>query len=216
MHARVHGRLSARMLELAEPTLADYRTDMPAAKLLDWRQAAAALAIAVRLRPDSEQIAARLRYVDGHITRINAPRTGDAARVAQTRALRLFREAARLDPDWPDPYLGMARIHAYGIPDFDALAKDIDDARARGYQPGRRERSQLGDGFRARADLKRTAALRAPADERPRLLREAVSDYQGCIAEYDGLTGYYNSDGVFSHCTRQLADMNELLEDELF
>jgi len=44
--SRVNGPLTRRMLELAEPTIADYRTDTPSAKQPQWKAAGAALAIA--------------------------------------------------------------------------------------------------------------------------------------------------------------------------
>ncbi len=110
--------LANKMLELAEPTIADYRTDMPVAKLPQWKSASAALAIAADVRPGDRRIRSRARYVDGHLLRIDAQgKSPEAARPILERAVAAFREAGELDTGWPDPFIGLAAVHAYGLRD---------------------------------------------------------------------------------------------------
>ena len=94
-----------------------------------------------------------------------------------------FIESARLDTSAPDPYLGQARINAYELHDFDALAANLTEAEKRGYVPGRRERTQQGDTLRYRADRAIEQAVRAPLEDRRRLLGQASGDYQACADE---------------------------------
>jgi hypothetical protein len=199
--SRVDRPLAARMLQLAEPTIADYRTDTPSAKLPQWRAASAALAIATDARPEDRRIRARARYVEGHLLRIDAQgKPADEARPTLDRAVAAFREAARLDTNWPDPYLGLATLHAYALRDVDAVADDVSEAARRGYPGGRREHAEVADAFSYRADQARADAAHATGDERIRLLNAAATDYQGCIDNYAGVIGYFNSDKNLDRC----------------
>ena len=205
--SRVNGPLASRMLELAEPTLADYRTDMPAAKQGQWRAAAAALKIATDAEPRNREIRARARYIEGHLLRIDAlGRPADQARPLLDRAVTAFTDAAQLDTGWPDPYLGLAALHAYGFRDVVAVAQDVSEAARRGFTGGRREHAEVADAFSYRADQARTNAARATGDERLRFLAAAASDYQSCVDHYTGVDGYFNSGKNLDRCQR-LHDM---------
>jgi hypothetical protein len=98
------------------------------------------------------------KVIEGHLLRIHATTPAEF----QT-AIRTFQESADLDPQSVDPYLGLARIHAYGVRDADALAADIRNAEARGYKSGRRERTELDDAMRARAATVRRTAGTPPS-----------------------------------------------------
>ena len=88
--------------------------------------------------------------IEGHLARMSPTTTAEIQ-----AANRAFRKAPELDAKSVDPHLGLARIHAYNVRDVDALIADIKNAEARGYKPGRRERTQLDDAIRLR-----TAAAR--------------------------------------------------------
>jgi len=209
---RVDRPLAARMLELAEPTLADFRTDTPSAKQPQWKSASAALAIARTAQPRDQRVLARSRYIDGHLLRIDAQgRSADQARPLLNRAVAAFEEAARLDTGWPDPYLGLAAVHAYGFRDVSAVAQDVSNAARRGFTGGRREHAEVADAFSYRADQTRAAAARAAGDERRQLLASAAADYQGCIDNYAGVAGYFNSDKNLDRCRR----MHDLVSRDL-
>ena len=55
-----------------------------------------------------------------------------------------FREAAELRPNWPDPFLGLARTFIYGLEDVDRGADALKQAQRLGYTAGDRETAQLG------------------------------------------------------------------------
>ena len=128
-----------------------------------------------------------------------------------------FIESARLDTSAPDPYLGQARINAYELHDFDALSANLTEAEKRGFVPGRRERTQQGDTLRYRADRAIEQAVRAPLEDRRRLLGQASGDYQACAAKFDGLTNYHDAEKVLAYCQRRHAAVQRLLQqmDEL-
>jgi hypothetical protein len=201
--SRVYEPLANRMLELAEPTIADYRNDMPTAKLPQWKDAATALKIAQDVQPGDRRVRARVRYVDGQLLRIEAQsRQPDMARPLLDRAVAAFREAARLDGGWPDPFLGLAAVHAYGLHDADSVVQDISEAANRGFSGGRREHAEVADVFAFRADQLRATARSAEGDEKRRLLSAARDDYQACIDNYEGVIGFFNSDRNLERCRR--------------
>ena len=154
LHLRVDEPLRDRMLALAERPIAGYRTDSPSVReVVRWRQAAVCIALAADLSPRNPRVESRRKVIEGHLARMSATTTAEFQ-----AAIRAFRTAAELDAKSVDPHLGLARIHAYNVRDVDALIADIKNAEARGYKPGRRERTQLDDAIRLR-----TAAARRPS-----------------------------------------------------
>ena len=198
---RLNRPLASRMLELAEPTIADFRNDMPAARFVQWKTASRALAIGLELEPGDQRLRSRARYVDGQLARIDAQgKPADAARDALTRAVSAFRDAAQIDDRWPDPYIGLASVHAYGLHDADAVVQDVNAAVTRGFAGGKRERAEVADAFAYRADQTRARAAHADGDDRRQLLESAIADYQQCIANYEGVSGFYDSDRNLDRC----------------
>jgi serine/threonine protein kinase len=143
---RVNGPLRDRMLALAEQPVADYRSDSQLVRETRWRQAAVCIALADDLSPGNVRVESIRKVIDGHLQRIRATTPADFQ-----AAIRTFQAAAELDPASADPYLGLARIHAYNARDVDALTADIKNAEARGYRSGPRERGQLDEAIRMRA-----------------------------------------------------------------
>jgi serine/threonine protein kinase/tetratricopeptide (TPR) repeat protein len=164
---------------LSDRVIANYRTPLPSVRETQWRLAREALARAVSVVP-TRRLKASLRYCDGHLHRIDGEarkargKTGEAEREFGD-AVTAFREAAELRPNWPDPFLGLARTFIYGLEDVDRGADALTQAQRLGYTPGDRETTQLADGYRARADaLARTArALSGLAREQDYLTRAA-------------------------------------------
>lgn len=196
--------LTERLMTLAERPILDFRTELPTVTKRQWEQARACLALAGELTPGDHRIDARAKYVDAQLTRISAagqPPQAERARLEQ--AAGEFEQAAQLDPSAFDPYLGLARMHAYDFRDFDALMDDLEQARERGYRDTRRERAQTGDAYRFRADRARLLARTAEGDERLRLLREAADDYDICAERFEALSNFLDSDRNFRLCQQQ-------------
>lgn len=196
---RLDQALRNRMVELADRTLLEYRTEMPSVAQVQWEQARDCLDLASEIAPHDLGVRSRRSYVEGQLSRI--------AGRDFPRAIRHFREAARLDPSSPDPYLGLARIYAYHLMDIPSLTQAILDAEARGYRPGRRERAQSGDAYRVRAERSRVAASRLNGEARALRLQEAADDYVQCIERFEGLH-YYESERNLRSCRRRLEAIN--------
>jgi hypothetical protein len=205
--------LAARLGEIADTTIEAYRTDEGSPKAAQWKQAQQALAVATDLRPSDTRLRSRLRYVQAHLARIDAQgKPPDAARGLAAKALDGFREAARLDGSWPDPFLGMASVHAYALRDLDALIADVDQAARRGFTAGKRERAELADGYRWRADAERQNAARADPVDRRTFLAQAAADYQNCLTNYEGLAGYFNAGTNADYCRRRFTALSAELD----
>jgi eukaryotic-like serine/threonine-protein kinase len=192
--ARVRRPLTARLLVLAERPILDFRTEHPTVAKPQWEEARASLALALEMAPGDKRIAARARYVEAQLTRISAygpPGKIDRARLEE--AITQFREAARMDPSSPDPYLGLARIHAYDLRNFDGLMEALAEAEERGYRPTRREHAQIADAYRFRADRAWARARTADAEERLPSLRAAADDYGICADKFDELGSFLES-----------------------
>jgi serine/threonine protein kinase len=211
---RLRRAVTERMLLIADRPIHDYRQDLFVSQL-QWQEAQRSLALAAEFSEGDSQLAARAALVDAHLTRISAQERGLSARDRQKRliaAMSRFIESARFDPSSPDPYLGQARINAYELHDFDALVASLAEAEKRGFTQGRRERTQLGDTLRYRADRAVEQAARAPLDDRRRLLGQASGDYEACAGKFDGLTGYHDAEKVLAYCQNRGAAVQRLLQ----
>jgi hypothetical protein len=185
---------------------------MPLAKLPQCKSASAALAIATDVRPGDRRLQSRARYIAGHLLRIDAQgKSPEAARPILERAVAAFREAGELDRGWPDPFIGLAAVHAYGLRDPEAVVQDVGEAARRGFSGGQREHAEVADAFSYRADQERNTAMRVEGDERHELLSAALADYQSCIDNYTGVIGFFNSDRNLERCRR----MHDLVALEL-
>jgi len=221
LSGRLRRAVTERMLLIADRPIHDYRQDLFVSQL-QWQDAQRSLALAAEFNAGESYLGAKTALVDAHLTRISAQERGLAARDRQKRltaAMSRFIESARFDSSSPDPYIGQARINAYDLHDFDALVANLAEAEKRGFTPGRRERTQLGDTLRFRADRAIEQAARAPIDDRRRLLGQASADYEACAGKFDGLTGYHDAERVLAYCQgrrvvvqRLLQQMNELTD----
>jgi hypothetical protein len=202
----VAGPLKTRMVDLADRAILDYRTELPTVNEVQWRRALECLGLARELASGDRRVAAKHAYVSAHLQRINAKTKADV-----DRAIRLFRESARLDSRSPDPYLGLARVAAYVTQDPEALRQAILEARSRGYVSGRRERAQFGDLHKVLADRARADAARLTGASRLEQLQRAAAEYQGCIESFNELH-YFNSDQNLTSCRRRLEQVEADIE----
>ena len=156
----------------------------------EWTMARQALARAATLGGGSARIRASLRYCDGHLYRINgearkARRESEDARRHFDHAVTAFREAAELRPEWPDPFLGLARTFISGLEDLDRGADALKQAQRRGHPAGERETMQLADGYRRRGDtLARTAAKLRDLPQEQEYLSRATEAYREALSLY--------------------------------
>jgi hypothetical protein len=202
----VAGALTTRMVDLADRAILDYRTELPTVNEVQWQRALECLGLARELSPGDRRVSAKHAYVSAHLQRINAKTKDDV-----DRAIRLFRESARLDNRSPDPYLGLARVAAYVTQDPEALRQAILEAQSRGYVSGRRERAQFGDLHKVLGDRARAEAARLNGASRLEQLQRAAAEYQGCVESFNELH-YFNSDQNLTSCRRRLEQVEAELE----
>lgn len=182
--------------------LDSYHGDDPTTTQRSWQTAYDDLRTAAQIAPRDPRVRSRMLYAEGHLDRIASVakrNQGDRkGALAQSReAVGEFQEAAKLDPRWPDPYLGLARIYAYDLFDLDALQQAVGDLGRLGYPLGRRETAMLADGFRMQGlGLEARAQKAGPTgtDSASSLLKQARAYLQQALRYYDEIPGYADSE----------------------
>jgi tetratricopeptide (TPR) repeat protein len=201
--ARVDDALVGRMVQLADQTILEYRSEAPTVAQAQWEQARRCLDFATEIAPSNTVVAGKRAYVRAQLARI-AERYDEA--------IRGFRDAARLLPREPDAYLGLATIFAYQKHDLGGFTQAIDEARRRGYTPGRRVRIWTGDLHLALGDRAAAEAKALTGEERTEQLQRAAADYTTCIQSFEGLR-VFNSERNLRLCRRRLAEITKQLGD---
>jgi eukaryotic-like serine/threonine-protein kinase len=187
---RLERALTRQTATLTDRIIDRYRTGGAVVWEPEWMEARRALVRAAALPSAGAHVRASLRYCDGHLHRINgearkARREFENARLLFSNAVTAFREAAELRPDWPDPFLGLARTFIYGLEDVDRGADALKQAQRRGYTPGERETTQLADGYRRRAEsLSRTAVRLKDLPQEQEYLARAEDAYHQALSLY--------------------------------
>jgi serine/threonine protein kinase len=182
--------LIQRTLALAEGIIGNYRMGLPNVREAQWMSARNALRRAVPVAPNSERLVSALRYAEGHLHRINgeaakARNEDDIAQRELSEAVASFREAAEVRSDWPDPFLGLARVFVYGLDDVDRGANALEQAQQRGYILTERETSLLADGYRTRGNsFARIARKLEGMPQESDYLTKAVEAYQRALELY--------------------------------
>ena len=167
-------------------------------------QANEALKWAVDMAPRSDGLRARQLTAQGHVQRFAAQSAkGSSATLLSQAAMATFRQAAALDPESFDPFLGMARIQVYLLADVNAAESAIQEAEKRGYTSGRREAALLGDGFLRRATARRRRAGVLTGEQRLRELTSARADYQRCVELFDPIIAFGNAAENLEACKAQ-------------
>ncbi len=193
---RLERSIARQTTVLADRVIGRYRAGGGVVWEPEWTKARRALARAATLADGSANLRASLRYCDGHLHRISgearkARRETDGARAHFAHAVTAFREAAELRPDWPDPFLGLARTFIYGLDDVDRGADALKQAQKRGYTTGERETMQLADGYQRRADtLARTARKLEQLPQEQEYLSRAADAYRQALSLYGMLVTF--------------------------
>ncbi len=215
--ARLEQVLPARVDALTAQVIANYRTALPTVRERQWQTARRNLQRALVLAPANRSLKAALRYCEGHLHRIDgeaekARRRTAAARQHFTEAVSAFREAAELRREWPDPFLGLARVFIYGLDDIDRAADALAQAQKLGYATGDRENAQLADGYRTRGDsLWQTARRLADMPQEPEYLQRATDSYKQAQQLYERVPGYPGVATNLRRTRRALEQIDERL-----
>ena len=184
--------LKQRFVAAAERVIADYRSDTPRVAERQWEETLLYLSWALELDSNDRTVRAYKRYCEAHIDRIN----GEARKLTKrlNDALLKFREAAALKHGWPDPHLGLARVYIYDLNDLEKGSAELQEAEKDGYTLGNREKAQMADGFRNRADricgeLRRLRTLPGEKEH----LQKAREDYEEALELYQSIFPYGES-----------------------
>lgn len=213
----VKEELRTMLVASAERILDDYRGDSPKTTERGWQRAHHYLEAALDLDYDRET-RARMLYAEAHLDRIEsqtlrARGQRDEARSKVEDAVAGFRDAARRDPNWPDPYLGLARVYAYESFDLDNLQKALGELGRRGYPLGRREKAMLADGFRMKGlEFHNRAQKTREVDDEVMLLERARDHYIQAINFYDEIPSYADARKNRNETERKLADVERRLD----
>ena len=211
--------LKSQTLSQTDRVIGTYRVGASTVWEPDWRMAREALAPAVAADPGDSRLRASLRYVDGHLHRINGDaRKGrkqtNGAQQEFSAAIAAFREAAQLRSDWPDPFLGLARTFISGLADLDRGRDALNQAERLGHAPGERETAQLAEGYRERADSLATTArqLRGMPQEAGYLSR-AADDYGQSLALFSRIVNFGSAARSIRTAQRSLDRVQERLDE---
>jgi len=189
-------QVKQKFIAAADQVIATYRTsDSQPIYEKDWERARTMAARALAVDPD-DVTRGKLRLAEGHLARINGTVHSDLPQL--NRAVEKFSQAQQLMPKSPDPELGLARVYVYGLKDIDRDYQALQQAQKLGYPLGNRERAQLGDGYRARADRLwwDSRNVRGLPQEKDQIQR-AANDYERALQLYQDIAPYGNAnDGI--------------------
>ncbi|MCI0626686.1 MAG: serine/threonine protein kinase [Acidobacteria bacterium] len=204
--------LKHRFVAAAERVIADYRGDTPRVAERQWEETLLYLSWALELDSTDRTVRAYKRYCEAHIDRIN----GEARKLTKrlNDALQKFREAAALKHGWPDPHLGLARVYIYDLNDLEKGSAELKQAEEDGYVLGNREKAQMADGFRNRADriCGEMRRLRTLPQEKEHLLR-AREDYVEALRLYETIFPYGDSGRNIQQTQARIEKVEERLAD---
>lgn len=199
-----------KLVEDADHVIAAYRTgDGRPVFEKRWEEARVDLTRALAAEPD-DAVRGRLRLVEGHIARINGNAHSDAAQY--NLAVEKFTEAEHLMPRSADPELGLARVYVYGLKDIDRAYAALQEAERRGFALGNRERLQLADGYRERADRLwwDSRNVRGLPQERDQIVR-SKQDYERSRDLYSAIAPFGNSTALLTRVAQSLESVNSRL-----
>jgi serine/threonine-protein kinase len=201
-----------KLVDDAGLTISRFRNDTQIVYEKEWQRAVTLLTHALEVDPDDEIARGDLRLSEGHVARLEGARHHDAAQF--TIAAEKFTEAQKLLPRAPDPELGLAMIYIYGLRDVDKADAALQQAARLGYKSGNREKSELADGYRDRADRLFWDArnVRGLPQEKDQVGR-AASDYAHALNLYEEVAPYGNAATNIKRVQLSLDSVNTRLQE---
>lgn len=182
-----------KLVAAADHVITTYRSnDSQPVYQKDWEHARLYLADALTLDPGDSSVRGNLRLCEGHIARIIGTTRHNNA--ALNEAAQKLLESQQLMPKSPDPELALARLYVYGLKDIDKAYIALQEAERRGYALGNREKGQLADGYRERADRlwydsRKIQGLPQEKEE----AQKAQDDYNRALRLYQEIAPYGNA-----------------------
>ncbi len=204
--------VTRKLVEAADHVIATYRgNEAQPVYEKDWNAARVDLTHALAAEPD-DSVRGKLRLTEGHIARIEG--TSQRSTAQLNEAIDKFTEAHRLLPSSPDPDLGLARVYVYGLKDIDKAYDALQEAQRLGYQLGVREKLQLADGYRERADRTwwDSRNVRGLPQEKDQIQR-AAQDYQRALELYQGIAPSGNANASIARVQASLDSVNFRLHE---
>lgn len=192
----VRDELREALVHSADRVLEAYHAEYPRVRERNWQQAHDYLQGAMELNYLDRRTRAKMVYTKAHLDRIASQSlrqqgNKQGAEEKVDAAVSEFEDAARRDKEWPDPYLGLARVYAYERPDLERLQKALGELERRGYRIGRKERAMEGDGYRRQAEEIWARSVKARGtDSETELLEQSRDNLLQAINFYDDAAGY--------------------------
>jgi serine/threonine protein kinase len=215
----VREELRGALLKSADHVVDAYRGDAPSSTVKSWQKAHDRLQTAVDLDYRDRPTRAKLLLTQGHLDRIEAQNLRakgekNEARQKVRDAIDEFQDAAKLAPDWPDPYLGLAHVYAYEQFDLKQLTAALAELERRGYPPGRREKAVLADGTRMQAEQILLQAQAAKGSEgETDLLEKSRDTFTEAIGLYRDANGFGNVKANMAAAAEELRGVLARLEE---
>jgi eukaryotic-like serine/threonine-protein kinase len=205
------------LVKSADRILMTYRGDTPSTTKPGWQKAHDRLKEAVDVDYNDKSARAKMLYAQGHLDRIEAQglRAQGKRKEAQAKlqdAVYELEEAAKLAPEWPDPYLGLARVYSYEQTDLPKLEEILNQLAQRNYPWGRREKAMLADAHRLQGQQLQAQAEAAQGTEPEReLLTTAKDHYAQAVDLYREISPYAEAKANRAAVEAQV----ELIDDRL-
>ena len=207
----VRQAVKRKMIAAADRVIATYRNGDAQVYENTWKSARDLLARALALDPD-DSIRGKLRLCEGHLARINGTSHKSASEL--NLAVEKFNEAQQLMPKSPDPQLGLARLYVYGLKDIDKAYAALRQAERHGFEMGNREKGQLADGYRDRADrlFWDSRNVRGLPQEKDQIER-ARDDYRQALELYESIAPWGNSNASIVRVQTSLESVEFRLQE---
>jgi hypothetical protein len=204
-------------VEFADRILNGYRSEVVTLRERDWDDARRYLARALSVGGSDRLVRARLRYSEGHLHRINGDarvRRPQEARAFYNDAVIAFEDAARLRTDWPDPYLGLARVYFYGLEDLEKGVAALEAAEKAGFKSGNREVALRADAYRRRGErLWREALSVKGLPQEDEVLERAAAADREALKLYGAIIGFGDASTQLTRTERHVRMVEARLAD---
>ena len=211
--------LKEALVKSADRILATYRGDTPSTTKPGWQKAHDRLKEAVDVDYNDKSARAKMLYAQGHLDRIDSQglRAQGKRKEAQAKlqdAVYELEEAAKLAPEWPDPYLGLARVYSYEQSDLPKLEEVLNQLSRRNYPWGRREKAMLADAHRLQGQqLQAQATAVEGTDQERELLTKAKDHYAEAVDLYREISPYAEAKANRAAVEAQIETIDDRLSE---